>query len=52
MSMMIRWREAHPHLVGTDEDLIVKMLKELKEIMVGDEIVIRTSCTLLLFKKE
>ncbi len=51
-SMMIRWRDAHPQLAGTDEDLIVKMIKELREILGGDEIVIGTSCTLLLFKKE
>ena len=51
-SMVTRWREAHPQLARTDEDVIVKMNKELREILGGDEVVIGTSCTLLLFKKE
>ena len=51
-SSVTRWREAHPQLAGTEQDIAVKMARELKELLGGKEfVVIGRSCVLLLFKK-
>ena len=51
-SMVTRWREAHPGLAGTEEDVLAKMAREMRELLGGkEELVIGQSCVLLLFKK-
>lgn len=51
-SMVTRWREAHPELVGTDEDAIVKTVREFREILGCDEMIFGQNCHLLLIKKD
>ena len=36
-SMVTRWREAHPELVGTEEDVIAVTVKELRQALGGQE---------------
>ena len=50
-SMVTRWREKHPHLVGTEQDVVAKIVREMREVLEGDEWVIGRSCVLLLFKR-
>ena len=55
-SQTVRWREAHPELVGTDEDIIVKSMRVLREAagMAPDEngsLPIGPSTTLLLLQR-
>ncbi len=50
-SMVTRWREAHPQLAGTEEDVVVTMARDMRETVGGEELVIGRSCVLLLFKK-
>ena len=50
-SMVTRWRDAHPHLANTDEDVVVKMAQEAREAIGGEELIVGNSCSLLLFKK-
>ena len=50
-SMVTRWREKHPQLVGTEQDIVAKLVREMREILQGDEWVIGQSCVLLLFKR-
>lgn len=50
-SMVTRWREAHPQLAGTEQDVVMKMGREMREIMGEEELIIGQSCVLLLFKK-
>ena len=50
-SMVTRWREAHPQLVGTEQDVVAKMAKEMRDLLGEGEVVIGSSCVLLLFKK-
>ena len=50
-SLVTRWREAHPQLAGTEQDVVVKMAREMREVMGGEELVYGSSCALLLFKK-
>ena len=50
-SMVTRWRESHPQLAGTEQDIAVKMAKEMREVLGGEELVIGQSCVLLLFKR-
>ncbi|KAI9667614.1 MAG: hypothetical protein M1821_000430 [Bathelium mastoideum] len=55
-STFVRWRRAHPDLVGTDEDLLVRTLRNLREAagMAPDEngtLPLGHSTTLLLFQK-
>lgn len=47
-----RWREAHPQLVGTDEDIVVKGFRRIREALGGDELVVGASCSLLLLKRD
>ena len=49
--MVTRWREAHPQLAGTEEDVVVTMARDMREAVGGEEFVIGRSCVLLLFKK-
>ena len=51
-SMVTRWREAHPELVGTEEDVLVKAIREFREIIGGEELVVGLDCHLLLFKRD
>ena len=51
-SMVTRWREAHPELVGTEEDVLVEASKEFREIIGGEELVVGLDCHLLLFKRD
>jgi hypothetical protein len=51
-SMVTRWREAHPELVGTDEDVIRVTLQELREALGGREwFEGGTATALLMFKR-
>lgn len=51
-SMVTRWREAHPDLVGTEEDVVKETIRELREALGGKEsFVAGTSTALLLFSK-
>jgi hypothetical protein len=36
-SMVTRWREAHPELVGTEDDVVSLTVRELREVLVGYE---------------
>ncbi|KAK5716468.1 hypothetical protein LTR15_009359 [Elasticomyces elasticus] len=52
-SSVIRWREAHPDRVGTEEDPVTSMINHVRAI-VGDEvdrITVAPSCTLLLLRR-
>ncbi|CAF0855710.1 unnamed protein product [Adineta steineri] len=52
-SMVTRWRNANPDLVGTDKDCVRETMKKLKEALNGQETFIQGSGTvLLLFKKQ
>ena len=51
-SIVTRWRDAHPHLVNTDEDIVAKMIKQAREAIGGEELIVGKSCTLLLFKRD
>ena len=50
-SSVTRWREAHPELAGTEQDVVEKMTRGMKELLGEDNIVFGRSCVLLLFKK-
>lgn len=51
-SMVTRWREAHPDLVGTDKDVVKTFVNELRELLPADQGILRGSGTaILLFKK-
>lgn len=50
-SMVIRWREAHPHLANTKHDVVQTALRRLKEVLGRDEIDIGAGFVLLLFRK-
>lgn len=50
-SMVTRWREAHPQLAGTEKDVVIKVAREMREVLEGDEFVVGRSCVLLLLKK-
>lgn len=52
-SMVTRWREANPDLVGTEKDVVAKMIEELRELLGPDvkTLIAGRSCHLLLFKK-
>jgi hypothetical protein len=52
-SMVTRWREAHPDLVGTDEDVVKAFVNELREALPADQQkVLQCSATaILLFKR-
>jgi hypothetical protein len=58
-SMVTRWREAHPELVGTDQDCVKSTMDEIARVLGEDESVdlkslkIRTgsAVVLLLFKR-
>ena len=50
-SMVTRWRKEHPQLAGTEQDIVAKMVKEMREVIGGEELVFGRSCVLLLFKK-
>ncbi|KAJ5691412.1 hypothetical protein N7488_012147 [Penicillium malachiteum] len=56
-SMVIRWREAHPNLVGTDNDCVVQTMKEVKQALGATEdenpsIETGSGTVLLLFERE
>ena len=51
-SMVTRWREAHPELVGTEKDVVIKMIKGAREVLGREDVVIGSSCHLLLFKRD
>ena len=51
-SMVTRWRAAHPDLVGTDKDVVTKVVRDLRDALGGDVEVLRGSGTaILLFKR-
>ncbi|TVY21340.1 hypothetical protein LARI1_G001342 [Lachnellula arida] len=51
-SMVTRWREAHPDLVGTEQDCVKVFVKDLREALGGkDEVLSGGATTILLFKK-
>ncbi len=52
MSAMTRWRKANPGLVGTEEDILLKTEKDLREALGKEELVVGVSLALLLFKRE
>ncbi len=57
MSQVTRWREAHPNLVGTDEDCVKVVMAEISKVMlgVGDKVDMKSLfggfCTVVLFVK-
>lgn len=53
VSMVTRWRNAHPEDVGTERDVVRQTMKEIKAAL-GDQdsFVTGTATTLLLFRKE
>ena len=50
-SMVTRWREAHPQLAGTEQDVVNKMVREVREVLGREDVVIGSSCHLLLLKR-
>lgn len=51
-SMVTRWREAHPDLVGTDEDCVKVFVQKLREALGGkEELLSGGSTTVMLFRK-
>lgn len=55
-SQVVQWRKAHPDLVGTDEDTLIKSMRVLREAagMAPDEngmLPIGSATTLLLFQR-
>ena len=51
-SMVTRWREGSPDLVGTGKDVVTAFLKEIREALEGQEKVLCGSgMAILLFKK-
>jgi hypothetical protein len=51
-SMVTRWRAANPELVGTDKDVVKVFIHALREVLGGEEWILRGSGTaILLFKK-
>lgn len=51
-SMVTRWRAANPELIGTDQDVVEVFIRELREVLGGQEWILRGSGTaILLFKK-
>lgn len=51
-SMVTRWRDAHPELVGTENDVLKQYVRELREALGGKESFVRgTGTAILLFKK-
>ncbi|TVY90447.1 Trans-aconitate 3-methyltransferase [Lachnellula willkommii] len=51
-SVVTRWREAHPDLVGTEQDCVKVFVKDLREALGGkDEVFSGGATTILLFKK-
>ena len=50
-SMVTRWREAHPELVGTHEDVVAVTVRELREALGGREWFEGGSATALLMLK-
>ena len=51
ISLMARWKLANPELVGTEDDVLVKTAKELRQVIGQDELVVGVGCALLLFKR-
>ena len=50
-SSVIRWRELHPELAGTKDDIIIKAMHEIREVLGRDDLVVATGLVLLIFKK-
>lgn len=51
-SMVTRWRAANPESVGTDKDAVKVFIRELKEVLGGQDWILRgTGTAILLFKK-
>lgn len=52
-SMVTRWREAHPDLVGTDKDVVKAFVNELREALPADQQRVQqgSATAILLFKK-
>ncbi|RFU24108.1 hypothetical protein B7463_g12231, partial [Scytalidium lignicola] len=51
-SMVTRWREQHPDLVGTEKDVVKQHIQEMRQALGGKEWFVRGSGTaILLFKK-
>ena len=51
-SMVTRWREAHPQLAETREDIVNVVMDDLRQVLGREDIVVGGSCHLLLFKRE
>ncbi|KAL1963017.1 hypothetical protein VTN77DRAFT_8765 [Rasamsonia byssochlamydoides] len=53
-NMVTRWREAHPELANTDEDCVVKTIRQIRQIIgpdAGDKIRVGGAVVILLFKR-
>lgn len=51
-SMVTRWREAHPNLIGTEKDCVKETVRDLRQALGGqDTFVSGTATALLLFRK-
>ncbi|CAD6573198.1 MAG: hypothetical protein ASARMPRED_005930 [Alectoria sarmentosa] len=42
-SMVTRWRESHPQLAGTEQDIVVKMAREMREVVGGEELTVEST---------
>jgi len=51
-SMVTRWREAHPELANTEQDVVSVMVKELRKELGREDLVVGSSCHLLLLKRD
>lgn len=52
-SSIIRWREAHPELVGTEDDLVSVLFRRVKEMLPErmESVEVGGGTVILLFKK-
>lgn len=51
-SMVTRWRKEHPELIGTEDDIVRRMARDVRKVLGRDDFVIGNSCHLLLFKRD
>jgi trans-aconitate 3-methyltransferase len=50
-SMVTRWRDAHPDLVGTDEDCVKRLIADLRPLLGGRGLKCCGSTAILLFTR-
>lgn len=50
-SMITRWREANRDKLNTEEDVAVKAMGEIRELVEREKVMVGRDCVLLLFKE-